>query len=121
MSYVNEFTASEVAARKYSTLDLCDVGAFTFILNSANADVWRGRIRTLQEQYQGLGLDLNAYFLTLDFDVASNVRGQAWIEGAGLKDGGGLLVRPDQHILLPLTAETAVEDISSALRAHLGH
>lgn len=120
VSYVPEFTVSDITARRYSTLDLCAVGAFTLLLHSADQGVWRERIDILRHQYDSSGLEINVYLLTVDFDVVSNARGQSWVEDARLGEGGGLLVRPDQHILLPLIASTEAAEILSVMKAHLG-
>jgi hypothetical protein len=96
------------------------VGAFTFILHAAAQDVWRERVEYLRDQYQKWGLELNVYFLTMDFDVISSDRAKSWVTDAGLAEGGGLLVRPDQHILMPLRETTGAAAILSAMKGHLG-
>lgn len=120
VSYVKEFTTDDITARRYSTLDLCAVGAFTFILHAVAQDVWRERVEYLRDQYHKWGLELNAYFLTMDFDVVPSERTKSWVKDAGLAQGGGLLVRPDQHILIPLRETTGAADILSAMKGHLG-
>jgi hypothetical protein len=120
VSYVPEFTASDITARQYSTLDLCAVGSFTLLLHAADQDAWRERINALRHQYDASGPELNVYLLTADFDIVPSARGQSWVEDARLGDGGGLLVRPDQHILLPLVASTEAAEMLSAMKAHLG-
>lgn len=97
------------------------MGAFTLILHGVDHDVWGERIEILQNHFMDSRLEINVYLLTVDFNVISSVRSQSWVQDAGLNEGGGLLVRPDQHILLPLTAKTRAEDIISAMEAHVGH
>ncbi len=120
VSYVPEFSSSDIAVRKYSTLDLCAVGAFTIILHATHQDAWRSRLEMLRDHYHDSGLELNVYLFKVDFDVISGARGQSWLEGARLNEGGGLLVRPDQHILLPLEAMTQANEMVSVIEAHLG-
>jgi hypothetical protein len=118
--YIKELSDAEVRARTYSTLDLCAASAFTFIVNAEDADVWQPRIEQVRSFFKGTRLTLNTRCLGDDFDVLKSSRSHAWVEGAGLDAGSGLLVRPDQHILMPLRAETTSEDILQAFRAHIG-
>jgi hypothetical protein len=96
---VDEFSPEDVELRQYSTLDLCHLDQFTLI-----GDLEVPGVKTC--------------VLGKDFNVVGEA-GQQWLKGAGLQDGGGLLVRPDQHILMLLTADTTVEDVESCLRRHL--
>ena len=99
VSYVDEFSAEDAARRRYSTLDLCACDRFTLI---GDLEV-RG---------------VNTVRLGKDFELVDE-DGKQWAENAGLRSGGGLLVRPDQHILMVLGKETNVGDIEMALSAHL--
>ncbi len=55
-----------------------------------------------------------------DFEVVDDgPAGQNWLSRAGLTTGGGLLVRPDQHILMVLNAHTTADDLHKVLRRHL--
>jgi hypothetical protein len=99
VSYVDEFTPEEIECRQYSTLDLCDFDKFTLI---GNLDV--PNVKTLR--------------LGRDFTVVGEA-GVKWVEGAGLERGGGLLIRPDQHILMVLDPDTTVEDVQDCLQRHL--
>lgn len=47
-------------------------------------------------------------------------RAEEWVEKLHLKEGGGVLVRPDQHILETRMAETTSEDVHETLAGHLG-
>jgi hypothetical protein len=120
VGYVKELTDAEVRARTYSTLDLCAASAFTFILNAKDVAVWQPRIERVRSRFKGTGPTLNIRCLGDDFDVLKSSRSHPWVESAGLDAGGGLLVRPDQHILIPLRVETTSEDILQAFRAHIG-
>ncbi|KAJ9610537.1 hypothetical protein H2200_005314 [Cladophialophora chaetospira] len=100
VSYVDEFTKEDIELRRYSTLDLCDFDKFTLI-----GDLEVPGVKTCR--------------VGKDFEVIGSA-GQEWLQGAGLRDGGGLLVRPDQHILMVLTKDTQVEDVKQCMRRHLG-
>ncbi|EXJ56965.1 hypothetical protein A1O7_07309 [Cladophialophora yegresii CBS 114405] len=99
VSYVEEFSPKDVELRQYSTLDLCAFDRFTLI----------GRFEVP---------GVKTCVPRKDFDVVGEA-GQQWSKGAGLLDGGGLLVRPDQHILMLLDANTKVEDVELCLKQHL--
>ena len=101
VSYVDEFSAEDIECRKYSTLDLCDIDKFTLI----------GKLEVPNVKTCRLGED---------FEVVEGDTGREWIKGAGLNDGGGLLVRPDQHILMVLKAETKAEEVEACLQQYLG-
>lgn len=100
VSYVDEFGPEEIAARQYSTLDLCEPNQFTLL-----GDLDVPGVKTVRAH--------------VDYEVIGP-EGQEWLAGAGLTSrGGGLLVRPDQHILMVLDAETTVEDVQRVLQRHL--
>lgn len=100
VSYVDEFSADDIELRRYSTLDICDLDKFTLI-----GDLEVPGIKTCR--------------IGRDFDVIGQA-GQEWAKNAGLNDGGGLLLRPDQHILMVLKVDTRVEDVQACLARHLG-
>lgn len=99
VSYVTELSAEEARCRKYSMLDLCEPSQFTLI-----GDL----------QVPGV----KSFRLGQDFEVIQP-EGDWWLERTGLLEGGGLLVRPDQHILMVLTAETTTQDVEKVIRGHL--
>ena len=118
VSYVSELSLDEVTQRQFTTLDLCAPDCFTFIVNSL--EIWRERIQQVRTHYAQSGPKIAVYALSTDFDLVPGTRGQAWVEGAGLIGGGGLLVRPDQHIQMRLEAGTSGEEILASLKSHLG-
>jgi hypothetical protein len=99
VSYVTEFSAEEVQRRTYSTLDLCEPGQFSLI-----GDLEVPGVKTFR--------------LGQDFEV-DGPEGHWWLSRAGLLSGGGVLVRPDQHILMILTADTTVKAVQKAIKEHL--
>jgi len=100
VSYVDEFSPEDIDARQYSTLDLCDLDKFTLV-----GDLDVPGVKTCRPGR--------------DFELIGQA-GEEWLSGAGLKTGGGLLVRPDQHILMVLDADSTVEEVQDVLRQHLG-
>lgn len=121
VSYVSEFSSSDISSRRYSTLDLCASNAFTFILGGSPHSAWQERIQQVQSHYKETGCKFNTHRLGVDFDLVSNEEhGRAWEEKTGISQGGGLLVRPDQHILMALVSGTSTAEILLALEEHLG-
>ncbi|KAJ9647977.1 hypothetical protein H2199_001754 [Coniosporium tulheliwenetii] len=118
VSYVTEFSPDEVHARRFSSLDLCALDGFTLIVGSHEA--WAARFDALQAATAQRGIKLRLCAADTDFDFVSHDHRDLFDEGARLTTGGGLLVRPDQHILLELTADVSVEDLKVALCRHLG-
>ena len=99
VSYIDEFSSDEIAERQYSTLDLCDLDRFTLI-----GDLEVPGVKTCR--------------VGRDFEVVGQ-GADAWLKGAGLENGGGLLIRPDQHILLAFGPGTTVQSLQLALKTHL--
>ncbi|RVX67828.1 hypothetical protein B0A52_07756 [Exophiala mesophila] len=99
-SYIEEFSPEERSSRRYSTLDLCDPVKFTII-----GDFEVSGCKTYRH-----GVDFEALGLP----------GNKWLHKSGLSAGGGLLLRPDQHILMLIRPGDTVQDIQSTLNDHLG-
>jgi hypothetical protein len=108
LSYVSELSSDEIALRRYTTLDLCAPDSFTFLISSSPWHLWEKRIQQVKFHYAHSGPKIAVYALGADFDLVPGTR------------GGGLLVRPDQHIQMRLEVGTSVEDILSSLKGHLG-
>ncbi len=100
VSYVDEFSSEDIQLRQYSTLDLCDFDKFTLI-----GDLEVPGVKTCRPGR--------------DFELVGP-GGEEWLEAAGCRKGGGLLLRPDQHILMVLDASTTVQDVQRVMKQHLG-
>jgi hypothetical protein len=100
VSYVDEFSSEDISLRRYSTLDLCDFAEFTLI-----GDLEVPGVKTCRPGR--------------DFEVVGP-EGEKWLKAAGCRGGGGLLLRPDQHILMVLDASTTVLDVQRVMKQHLG-
>ncbi|OAL33029.1 hypothetical protein AYO22_00114 [Fonsecaea multimorphosa] len=100
VSYVDEFSPADLESHRFSTLDLCDLDKFTLL---GELDV--PGVKTCR--------------VGRDFEVIGEA-GQKWLAAARMDVGGGLLVRPDQHILMLLDVGTTTEEVQRRLNAHLG-
>ena len=119
VSYVHELDAAKVAAMRYSTLDLCTPDAFTFLvppsgaLNGAITDVIK------QHTYKTT-LKFKAFFSDRDFRILPGSSADLWSRESGITEGGGLLIRPDQHILMLLGADAEASEVSHMIEDFLG-
>ena len=122
-SYVAEFSPQEIESRKYSTLDLCAYDAFTFIVDESSARRWTNELERIPYYLPtsaSKSLGINLFVMEQDFHLMPGIRSDAWIKGFQLRNGTGVLVRPDQHILDTFADTLSVEDISRRLILHLG-
>lgn len=121
-SYVHEFTADEVSAKQYSTLDLCRLDTFTLIVDESNASHFKSIVNeafeTLPEDIQKV-LPLQTVVLGVDFDLQAGPENQSWMRLMRLEEQG-VLIRPDQHILSCIPSKAGSGDLVQALKEHLG-
>ncbi|KAH8883509.1 hypothetical protein GQ53DRAFT_882741 [Thozetella sp. PMI_491] len=118
VSYVKEFSQSQVAAREYSTLDLCGFDSITLIVSSFEA--WAGKLAAFKQAMSLKGIDFQVWVANRDFAFVDQQGAQLFEKGAGFADGGALLVRPDQHILGRLSQEATSADLESLVLVDLG-
>lgn len=118
VSYVKEFSPHEVAARRYSTLDLCPFDKFTLLVGSRTA--WTERFKDLEGSVRGHGVGLCISVAGEDFDFVDQKYAEHFADEADMSTGGGLLIRPDQHILRILRTDDKAEELHAAILAHLG-
>lgn len=111
---MTELDSEEVRARQWSTLDLCEPDAFTLIVGAKDHQLG---IQTaqLQKYCEAINVRLNVWRLGTDFEIVR----QDWFS-AELNKTGGILVRPDQHILTMVSSEATGEELISALSNHFG-
>lgn len=121
VSYVSEFSPEDISLRQYSSLDLCSPGHFTFIASKAST-VWtkQKNLSTLIESLKEFRIPLNVYVHGEDFEVADAAATSSWVDLLRLEDDGGVLVRPDQHVLMTVGKATTVKDVLYCIRQHLG-
>lgn len=118
VSYVREWSAKDIQARRYSILDLCRFDSFTLIVGWKQA--WSSRFADLKGVMAKCGVRLELKAADVDFGFVFTEQQRLFEENVRLGEGGGLLVRPDQHIMLKLSADTSVEEMSTVLRDHIG-
>ncbi|KAE9962425.1 hypothetical protein BLS_000335 [Venturia inaequalis] len=118
ISYVKELSPEFVAARRYSVLDLCAVDSFTMLVGSQRA--WLDKFKALRRALSQRGVKLNMFAADEDFDFTTELHRELFASGVELQNGGGLLLRPDQHILTRLSSGTTVGQMESDLLGHLG-
>jgi hypothetical protein len=118
ISYVSELTSDEIAARQYSVLDLCAIDSFTMLVGSQS--VWMDKFRDLRRTLSQRRIKVNMFAADEDFEFTNELHFKVFTEGVDFENGGGLILRPDQHILTRLSSSTTVEEIQVALIGHLG-
>ncbi|KAL4745610.1 hypothetical protein BDW72DRAFT_186380 [Aspergillus terricola var. indicus] len=114
VSYVTELDEKQIEERRWSTLDLCAPDAFTFILGAKDIPL-RSDVAQVQKYCEAKNLRLNIWRLGTDFEL----RSQKWFS-MKLNRTGGILVRPDQHIMMVITDTTTGKDVISKFDGHLG-
>ncbi|CAP94022.1 hypothetical protein E8E15_010335 [Penicillium rubens] len=112
VSYVRELDLDQARACQWSTLDLCGPDSWTLILGQEQEIP---HITLLQKHCNMIGVRLNIWRLGVDFEIVR----QSWFADE-LVNGGGVLIRPDQHILARVSAETNGEDLIMEVNNHLG-
>jgi hypothetical protein len=111
VSYVKELTKDQIQTCQWSTLDLCGPDSWTVILGLGQSP----HIAPVQKHCDAVGVRLNVWRLGVDFEII----GQNWFVDE-LAKGGGLVIRPDQHILSRIAADSTGEDVIAQLNKHLG-
>ncbi|KAK6206459.1 hypothetical protein LQW54_007752 [Pestalotiopsis sp. IQ-011] len=107
VSYVKEWTEKDVSARQVSTLDLCPYDTFTLIVGDRQA--WEQRFKDLQKSLADT-VKIRLWSVGEDFGFTFPEQEKQFCQGFGLDSGGGVLVRPDQHILAVLDGASDWED-----------
>ncbi|KFY88038.1 hypothetical protein V500_06606 [Pseudogymnoascus sp. VKM F-4518 (FW-2643)] len=118
-SYVTELQPEDVRGKEFSTLDLCALDAFTLIVDSESLFRWTQVVDAVLAQLPST-LRINVLALSKDFHLVPGAHGEEWVEALRLKDGGAVLVRPDQHILQTFRGETTSGLVLSSLKGFLG-
>ncbi|CAG8137504.1 unnamed protein product [Penicillium olsonii] len=113
VSYVRELEKREVESRQWSTLDLCGPDSWTLIVGR---DQPTSQALILNEGCDSIGVNLNIWSLGVDFEF-EGVEGVQVFEDE-LVERGGVLVRPDQHILARVSLGEEEETLQN-VKAHL--
>lgn len=110
--YIKEFDEDQVRAFQWSTLDLCGPDSWTLVLGQEQEIP---HITFLQKHFNMIGVRLNIWRLGVDFEIIR----QSWFIDE-LANGGGVLIRPDQHILARVSDGTNGEHLIMEVNKHLG-
>ena len=116
---VRDGVTAEVHARKFSTLDLRAFDAFTLIVNKSASERWPSVI-------EGASARLLKALKTYIAVLGAGCRAAGLREGREvgwelhLEEGGGALIRPDQHILETSREVPTAEEVLNALAEQLG-
>ncbi|WQF85230.1 Putative FAD-binding domain, FAD/NAD(P)-binding domain superfamily [Colletotrichum destructivum] len=116
LSYVEELSSEQVAARQFSTLDLVQPGTFNLIVGRRSA--WAGRFKESAEVL-GYGISLCLWAADEDFAFCDEGHSRLFEQDGRLSHGGVILVRPDQHILECLGPETSATEIVNCIARHM--
>ena len=124
LHHVDEFSEDDRRSRQYSTLDLCRFDSFTLIVNSSTFQSERAsRLAELLKQGRRgkETVPLHVVVLGLDFECVFEEQAAEWLEAFGLRAGdGGVLVRPDQHILSVLNRDKTAQQLALDLNEAVG-
>jgi hypothetical protein len=118
ISYVSELSSDDIAARQYSVLDLCAIDSFTMLVGSQSA--WMEKYRELRRILGQRGIKVNMFAADEDFSFTNELHRKLFADGVELGNRGGLVMRPDQHILTRLSSSTTAEEIQVDILEHLG-
>lgn len=115
LGFVKELSDQDRSARQYSSLDLCEFGAFTFIVNGKASQVVDEAVQRLTKA----GVPVNVRALSKDFEVVNTEGSAEWSASLGLNAGGAVLVRPDQHIVALVDSHTTTDALVRLWADHL--
>lgn len=118
LDYVHELGTLERKRRKFSSLDLCVYGMITFLIGDSSDiyDIVREATATMPVK-----IPTNIFVYGKDFAAVFKKDRSDWVRSCGLLEGGGIIIRPDQHILAVLKADISAGQIACVLRKHLGY
>ncbi|KAK5686538.1 hypothetical protein LTS10_002658 [Elasticomyces elasticus] len=117
-SYVGEYSATDVAARQWSTLDLVSPGTFTIIAGQRH--IWLRRFEELQKALMPWALLLRLWTADTDFEFTQSSHRTLFEKDAGFTSGAALLVRPDQHLLGCMSDSTTVREMVELILRETG-
>lgn len=119
VSYVKEFSEEEIESRQYSMLDLCPFNSFTLLVGSRSQWARDGRFRTLDVSLKSLGVKICLWVAGEDYDFVDEKYADMFATKANFGSGGGLLVRPDQHLLRVVQPDDEVDSLRRPVLVHL--
>lgn len=102
-----ELGPDKLAKWHYSTLDLVPPASYVLVHGGG----WAKKAAELRMLLGAHGVPLAVLEAGRDFDFVDKKAGKAWVEGFGLKSGGAVLVRPDQHVEAVAARDTVPQAI----------
>ncbi|KAJ2900058.1 hypothetical protein MKZ38_002676 [Zalerion maritima] len=117
VSYVKELSARQVEGMRFSMLDLCAPDGFTLIVPEKR--VWAERLEEVGHVLGGRGVGIQLRSADEDFEFVDQERRRLF-EDEAFREGGGLLVRPDQHLLGLVGWEDGAGEVLEMVLGHLG-
>ncbi|KAK2031653.1 FAD binding domain-containing protein [Colletotrichum zoysiae] len=115
-SYVTELSREQVAAKRFSTLDLVAPGTFNLITGRRSA--WSARF-TESAAALGGAIGSRLWGADEDFAFCNESHRRLYDREGGLSQGNAILVRPDQHILACLGPGTSALELVECVKRHL--
>ncbi|KAH8660418.1 3-propionate hydroxylase [Xylariales sp. PMI_506] len=125
LHHVCELSSDDRQLRKYSTLDICRLESFTLIINSTAGQLQRAtELQTLLRNgalASGKPPPLHVVILGKDFRIIFPEKASEWLRCFNLGEGGagGVLVRPDQHILRVFDKNTKAQELATEVQCAL--
>lgn len=118
VSYVKEFSSEQVAECQFSTLDLCSFDSMTLIVSSHTG--WQQSFKELQTVLRSWNVRLRLRTVGTDFSFIHEKQARLYDQEAHFAVEGGLLVRPDQHLLGVFKSVAPSSDLASCIQRYLG-
>jgi hypothetical protein len=118
ISYIKGLATTDVDYCRYSILDLCLCHSFTLLVESGNK--WQTYFPLLQDSLRTRNIELRLFAAGKDFEFTDDHHRELYAQNVFSGSEGGLLVRPDQHILMRFDANISVRQIELALLEYLG-
>ncbi|KAK1579611.1 FAD binding domain-containing protein [Colletotrichum navitas] len=115
-SYVTELSHEQVAAKRFSTLDLVAPGTFNLITGCRSA--WGVRFTEAATALGG-AVGSRLWGADEDFAFCNESHRRLYDREGGLSQGNAILVRPDQHILACLGPGTSALELIDCVKRHL--
>ena len=116
LSYINELDEESLLSKRFSCLDLCSLDAYTMIVGNGE---WEAKISEACRAANLALPRLQIWRLDRDFEVVRSSQSENWLIALKLRKGGGVLVRPDQHILTLISRDDTGEQVLNHLRPKL--
>ena len=82
--------------------------------------IWQTEFERITSLLPDRAISINIVVMEAEWYFVLEKQAQLWKENVAFGLGGGLLVRPDQHILMVLGRDTTAEDVAGQLSSHLG-